>query len=61
VGEDGENLTTRPSWLKRKNDVSSTLLKKGKERKKFGSLAQRTINDGSFAEGKSVVISYLIL
>jgi hypothetical protein len=45
--------------VKKKNDVSSTLLKKGKE--KIGSLAQWTINDGSFTEGKSVVISYLIL
>ena len=56
---------------KKKNDASSTLLerkkrKKKKERKvfkkrrreKIGRLAQQTINDGSFAEGKSV--SYLI-
>jgi hypothetical protein len=31
VGENGESLNTRPSWLRRKNDVSFALLKKLKK------------------------------
>jgi hypothetical protein len=42
VGENGESLTTRPPWLKRKNDVSSALLKKeGKLKKRDKKVLKR--------------------
>ena len=40
VGENGESLTKRPSWLKRKNDVSPTSLKKYYNKKRESSRAQ---------------------